>query len=122
MDYKALDLDWNEIRLLTFLPQDADGRIRCRLDHASLINAPAYAALSYCWGDPTPVKSIVINDVEVEIGPNLESALRCLQSRGYDRLWVDAICINQQDNVEKSQQLLWMGSIYRRATRVAAWV
>jgi hypothetical protein len=35
---------------------------------------------------------------------------------------VDAICINQDDKVEKSQQLLWMGSIYRRAKEVVAWL
>jgi len=34
---------------------------------------------------------------------------------------VDAVCINQKDKTERSQQLLWMGSIYRRAKEVVAW-
>jgi hypothetical protein len=52
---------------------------------------------------------------------NLEAAFRRLRSKGYSRLWVDAICINQEDKAEKSRQLLLMGSIYRRAKEVAAW-
>ena len=37
-------------------------------------------------------------------------------------VWVDTICINQRDDVEKSSQVTMMGNIYRTAHRVYAWL
>ena len=37
-------------------------------------------------------------------------------------LWIDARCINQKDDVEKSSQVQMMGSIYRKATKVVVWL
>jgi hypothetical protein len=118
--YEPLDTDSNAIRLLTLLSEDTEV-IHCTLQHMSLINPPEYVALSYCWGDPTVTKDIKINGMLVQVTSNLESALRHLRVKGYGRLWVDAVCINQQDKTERNQQLLWMGSIYRRAKQVVAW-
>jgi len=38
------------------------------------------------------------------------------------RLWVDALCINQHDLQEKSDQVRMMGEIYRRSWNVMVWV
>ncbi|PMD48905.1 HET-domain-containing protein, partial [Hyaloscypha variabilis F] len=123
MQYYPLDPDLNEIRLMTLLPCVEDqSRVRCTFEHTSLINPPEFCALSYCWGDPNITREITINGSSCQITTNLESALYQLGKKGYTRLWVDAICINQDDKVEKSQQLLWMGSIYRRAKEVVAWL
>ncbi|CZR51319.1 uncharacterized protein PAC_01194 [Phialocephala subalpina] len=119
MEYMPLDTDRNEIRLLKLLPGDGD--VYCNLEHASLINPPEFCALSYCWGDLNITATITINDVAVQITANLESALRRLRAKELGCLWVDSICINQMDKVEKNQQLIWMGSIYRRAKEVHAW-
>jgi len=37
-------------------------------------------------------------------------------------LWVDAICINQDDIPERNDQVLLMGDIYRNATSVISWL
>ncbi|KAN0119363.1 Heterokaryon incompatibility protein (HET) domain containing protein, partial [Hyaloscypha variabilis] len=118
--YEPLDTDDNAIRLLTLLYEDTDV-VHCTLEHVSLINPPEFVALSYCWGDSAITKSIKINGIVVQVTSNLECALRHLRIKGYGCLWVDAVCINQQDKTERSQQLLWMGSIYRRAKEVVAW-
>jgi hypothetical protein len=118
--YSPLDTDFNEIRILTLLSGDTE-MVQCTLEHASLINPPEFIALSYCWGDPSITTAVEINGVLVQVTTNLESALKHLRAKGYTRLWVDAVCINQQDKSERNQQLLWMGSIYRRAHEVAAW-
>jgi hypothetical protein len=72
-------------------------------------------------GDPKFTKGIIINENPFQVTTNLEIAFRRLRAKGYSRLWVDVVCINQDDKVERSRQLLLMGSIYRRAKEVAAW-
>jgi Heterokaryon incompatibility protein (HET) len=115
MEYRPLDTDVNEIRLITLLSSDNQDIVRCSFEHVSLINPPEFSALSYCWGNPEVTEDILINGYPFPVTTNLESALRHLMA-------VDAVCINQADKVEKSQQLLWMGSIYRRAKEVMAWI
>ncbi len=57
------------------------------------------------------------------VRPNLHQALKRLRHRDYDRwFWVDAICINQNDNAEKSHQLPRMLDIYRNAIEVCIWL
>jgi hypothetical protein len=58
----------------------------------------------------------------LEITVNLHEALRQLQTDQPVRLWVDAICINQKDDSEKSNQVKQMKEIYKDATAVFAWL
>jgi len=59
----------------------------------------------------------------LQITNNLAVALRHLRLRKKSRtLWVDAICINQDDPVERSAEVLEMGSIYRNAQQVVIWL
>jgi hypothetical protein len=52
----------------------------------------------------------------------LPQHLRGPRSDVYARYWIDALCINQQDNAEKSHQVAHMGAIYSNARRVAVWL
>ena len=82
-----------------------------------------YDALSYCWGASEGVKTICLNGVPVRISINLEAALRCLRHSNETRLlWVDALCINQNDITEKSHQVEKMLDIYGAANGVFAWL
>ena len=86
-----------------------------------------YSALSYVWGNVSPsfCRYIVCNGQRVSVTMNLYNALRqiafnsSLKSR---RLWVDALCINQDDVIEKSHQVGMMGEIYRNAEIVVVWM
>lgn len=85
-----------------------------------------YAALSYVWGGPSHTRRIVVNDQEIQVGHNLEVALRALSKRpdfqvGF-KLWVDAICINQEDYTERGRQISKMRDIYGDAWTVIAWL
>jgi len=131
--YQELDFDTHEIRILHLEPASADhSELRCSLEHVSLIDPGPFIALSYCWGDPRITKSINLGGHRVEITSNLDSALRAVaKRRGHIdkkgrreeiKLWVDAVCINQDDNQEKSQQIRNMRQIYSRAEEVIAWV
>ncbi|KAE9372888.1 HET-domain-containing protein [Stipitochalara longipes BDJ] len=85
-----------------------------------------YAALSYCWGEPANLKAIVVNNRVIHVTQNLEAALQALRKMAkfqkQYRLWVDAICINQQDLQEKSHQVRLVGEIYRRSWNVVVWI
>ncbi|RWA13051.1 hypothetical protein EKO27_g2057 [Xylaria grammica] len=80
-----------------------------------------YIAISYCWGNSpadqvlvladgstVPITKKVVNILEVILG----------QVPSCDTVWLDAICINQQDPVEKSEQIALMPGIYHRAISV----
>ncbi|KAI3325484.1 heterokaryon incompatibility protein-domain-containing protein [Xylariaceae sp. AK1471] len=75
-----------------------------------------YTALSYAWGDRRNTHEIKIGSRRLSIGSNLHSALRDLRRRDCPiRLWVDAICINQDDVNERNHQVQQMRNIYSSA-------
>ncbi|KAF2787649.1 HET-domain-containing protein, partial [Melanomma pulvis-pyrius CBS 109.77] len=96
--------------------------IHCCLEKCSLVEKPSYRALSYCWGDPMDTRAITVNDQIVKVTTNLEAALRQLKSRGFTKIWIDALCINQNDILERGLQVLRMGLIYSNALQVMAWL
>jgi hypothetical protein len=83
-----------------------------------------FEALSYAWGDDTPTEVIEFLDKSyLPIATNLESFLRYRRKREEPvALWVDAICINQQDLEEKSKQVQVMGQIYLLSSRLCIWL
>ncbi len=126
--YQPLDADDEDIRILILLSsEDTDSDIRCQLIHESLKTNPPYIALSYTWGDSNPSKSIYLEEYsdifQIIVGPNLFSALRQFRHTTDERpLWVDALCINQSDTVERSFQVSLMRSIYEKAACVLMWL
>ena len=113
-----------EIRLLTLYPSILPSRTRCSLASVPLDdNTPAYEALSYCWGSLTNDEIITLNQEAFPITKCLGGALLALRLRNKARiLWVDALCINQHDVTERSQQVQVMGDIYKAAERVVVWL
>ena len=61
--------------------------------------------------------------IHTNIGPKLAAALRRLRNDTTSRiLWVDAICINQTDDLEKADQIRMLGFIYQNAYQVLVWL
>jgi hypothetical protein len=118
--YKPLDHSLPQIRLLQLLPGNKGDFIRCRLHPPRFLYEGGYEALSYVWGNPMDeAKTILVDDTHLHITPNLEGALHCIRDRNNSRyLWIDAVCINQNDNHEKNHQVNLMSDIYSRANRV----
>jgi hypothetical protein len=85
-----------------------------------------YEALSYAWGDRTQVAHIYLNGSLKEVSRDLEAALRALHCLPETQLgmyyWIDALCINQDDISERSQQVKHMYRIYREARAVVVWL
>ncbi|KAI0890664.1 HET-domain-containing protein [Annulohypoxylon maeteangense] len=85
-----------------------------------------FVALSYVWGDPSIRGEIYVNDVPMSVTANLESALRELRhhmriQQGF-YVWVDALCINQEDLDERAAQVGRMKEIYHTAWHVVIWL
>ena len=89
--------------------------------HVSLDEDPDYDALSYTWGDPQPSRMIVVDGVEASVGPSLYGALNQI-GHANRPLWVDSICINQDDQQERTDQVCLMGDIYSKADIVIMWL
>ena len=100
---------------------------------------PKYDALSYWWGEDEARNEIIIYSNETDgtsrmsisnskrrnffIRPNLEAALQQIRSdKSSVDLWIDAICINQEDKKEKTAQVLRMHEIYSNANNVCIWL
>jgi len=117
--------DNHSIRLLTLFPSSDGLLLRCNLEEVGLNSSPDYEAISYVWGDNDMPASIICDSSgkEISITRNLEAVLiRFRQSTQPRRLWVDGICMNQQDLGERSQQVKLMGRIYREASKVLIWL
>jgi Heterokaryon incompatibility protein (HET) len=116
------------IRLLELLPGPNDA-VSCIIRHVPLADNPRYEALSYYWGAPPHrTESILCNDARVDITLNLHVALlRLRRPLGSRLLWIDAICINQDEKDERAidernQQVRMMADIYRKAQQVIIWL
>lgn len=106
------------------LPDPRTHPIVCEMSVISLAGPETFDALSYVWGDPSVKEgSMICNHHQIDITFNLWSALQQLWRNWPDKkLWVDAICINQEDIPERNHQVMVMGTIYNRAEHVLVWL
>ncbi|KAJ0122579.1 HET-domain-containing protein [Diaporthe amygdali] len=136
------------LRLLRILSVN-EKEIVCSLEAFDMAKLPKYDCLSYTWGDPMSRDLYPPDTLQkgmsascdrhirhadgaiVKVTENLVQALRHLGESGYlsslDNLdplylWIDAVCINQEDNDEKSSQVAMMDVIYRNAETVVIWL
>lgn len=98
-------------------------RLDFKIVTVSRSSATSYTALSYAWGTESSTEHIFLNGRPFPVRPNLWSCLFNLAGNECNmNLWVDAICINQEDNLEKSNQVKRMNDTYTRADHVAVWL
>ena len=94
-----------------------------RLETVSVESEPRYTALSYVWGDSSDRVPFILDNYRLLITRNLALALQALQLDDEPFvLWIDALCINQDDLTEKSEQVLKMKEIYASASLVIVWL
>jgi len=150
--YKYSRIEADEVRLLVIKPGPESDEINAVLqvvsDYDLGVGEYDYEALSYHWGEGDTNHSIIIQEdwsaktiktldelvlskmaqegsrmSRLYVRPNLHSALKRLRHTDTPVvLWVDALCINQQDDKEKSMQVQKMNEIYRKAYNVCIWL
>ena len=122
--YKSLDEQRKEIRLVKL--QQHNGMIHLTFETYSLLKPSEvvpYDALSYYWGPPTDLKIVMLEETPVQIRSSLFSFLRVLLAHGQSRpIWLDVLCINQDDVTERNWQVSIMGDIYNHAALVRSWL
>jgi hypothetical protein len=140
--YKPLPTP-SSIRLLQVLELRSPDEIRCSLHVKHVKNEPWYNCLSYTWGNPLPTESnkrdrasitwkernysIICNNKTLRITKSLRDALWELSkdrahSSKLHRIWIDAICIDQENIPERNAQVLRMHDIYRLAQSAIVWL
>lgn len=125
--YSQLDEGANEIRLLTLLPGKFRSFILVAIHEVRLTREeiPTYEALYYAWVSRAKQSDVRVgcHQDRLAVTQNLASALRHLRHlEGSRILWVDAICIDQQNLKERSNQVQRMGDVYTLANRVVVWL
>ncbi|KAF2832711.1 HET-domain-containing protein, partial [Ophiobolus disseminans] len=120
------------IRLLTIQPGTEADQIVCQLQHNVLLptlknTGTTYDALSYRWGEQSPLSAITLDGQEFHVGPNLHGALKIMRRPDQPRVvWIDAICINQGKDsaacAERAIQVKMMQDIYGSATQTVIWL
>ncbi|KAH7397024.1 heterokaryon incompatibility protein-domain-containing protein [Phaeosphaeria sp. MPI-PUGE-AT-0046c] len=122
----------NSIRLLEFDPLpavstsiDSPSEISCKLYSVDLTTCPRYVTLSYMWGNEPAARPILINGETFLVRENLWTFLKRARDESppfHGPLWIDAICIDQDNVLERNHQVLLMGDIYTNAHLVISWL
>ncbi|KIY01069.1 uncharacterized protein Z520_03735 [Fonsecaea multimorphosa CBS 102226] len=115
-------------RILLLHPASTGDSLSCSLQAWKIedIACLGFEALSYVWGSENGDqrgRKISCDGATLHIRENLACALNHLRHERNTRfLWVDAVCINQEDQGERAQQVQQMGQIYASASRVLVWL
>jgi hypothetical protein len=122
--HTSLDSTEGCIRLLEILPQvNSADLVQCRIWHSTIDST--YRCLSYVWGPESDEESIMLNGKKFRCRKNLSDFIKAAcseHSMMSEALWIDAICIDQQNDLERNQQVAYMGDIYSKAAGVIAWL
>lgn len=148
MSFAYSPLGAGSIRLISNLsivsnPSTGDHEIKCTLEEVELDKHPKYDCLSYTWEEPLYQKYLLVpriykdtnypidcNGKSFTIAENLRDALVEIgKSRGgngdlqrQDKIWIDAVCIDQKNEEEKIIQIKMMSQIYASAQSVVVWL
>ncbi|KAF7573283.1 hypothetical protein PtrM4_081880 [Pyrenophora tritici-repentis] len=126
--YRPLDRSEPSIRLIQILPElSDDGRIQCTITHTT--TSAEYKCLSYQWRDKTPTHTILIDGKIFTIPHNLFNFFTAAHDKAASEgpaalgpYWMDALCIDQSNVLERNHQVAQMSKIYAGARCVYIWL
>lgn len=122
--YQYTPLRENEMRLFTLFPGAGTESLRGMLWTTTSRMAGPYTTLSYVWGSNDQLVHTLSTPLgNLGITHALRVALLSLRNRGQPlTLWVDALCINQEDKPEKSHQITLLAEIFQRSKCTLAFI
>lgn len=123
--HKPLAKQSTQIRLIQVVGNSSEVPV-CTIVNVDLKSNQIYQALSYAWGEDNPAHEIKVNGEIFYTRSNLYVFLQTYQNntRPVDRqfLWIDQLCIDQNNTAEKNSQVQLMADIYRSGSEVVAWL
>jgi hypothetical protein len=121
--YTYLPLGHRQIRLIRLEPGSGDAPLEGSIEHVSVDSPGKFSAISYAWGIADYSQALTTPTGPIIITMSLFSVLKEIREKG-DRplLWVDAVCIDQENSDEKVTQIRLMRTIYSKAFDVVAWL
>lgn len=129
--YGSLEEDYIRLLWITGFQRSSDSSRSipvCEIRAVSIRYAEStrdYIALSYVWGANATSETIVCNSKRLAVTGSVFDALTHLYSQKIDQnlpIWIDSVCINQDDDVEKAIQVKRMHQIYRTAYKTIAFL
>ena len=122
--HSPLDHQAPSIRLIRILQDlSIEGLLQCDIRHASIDST--YVCLSYVWGEESSGQWILLVGERFWVRENLSHFLQSARRKPHVRsewLWIDALCIDQANNSERTHQVQQMGLIFSHATKVISWM
>jgi Heterokaryon incompatibility protein (HET) len=121
--YKPL-VKADDIRIIQIFPGCGTEKLVCSIKHTSLDKGVPYDAISYTWGSSSQLKTMEChNEGHLQITETLHGALLRFRLRDCPvTFWVDQLCINQDDIIERSAQVRLMKTIFAQAKKVVIWL
>ena len=112
-----------ELRVLLLYPRLVFWPIHCSLVHIPHTATVWYEAMSYTWGDGTKTETILLDGCTKKVTRSVYEIL-ALQSSIFmpKLLWIDGLCIDQDNEEEKKGQVTHMDKIYSKATLVTVFL
>lgn len=109
-----------QFRYLVLQPGTRGDTLECSLVESSLHDTTStYEAISYVWGSSVRDREILCDGKALNITTNLFEVLQTFRLPDKPRsLWADSICINQNDVIERAEQVAIMGKIFSTADQV----
>lgn len=122
--YHSMPIGPRDVRLLTVHPKDVSDYEppRCSMSVASLEDSPHYEAISYCWGYSGQTSELFVDGEKFLVNSSLAEALQNFRLEVPRVVWVDGLCINQDDWDERLRQVKLMDDIYSMASNVRVWL
>ena len=122
--YSYTPVACNHFRLL-YVSSD-EGEPSYDIRHVSIESPPTFSALSYTWDGQSPDRSLHLDDgATLKVTHNVERAIYHLnmlsKSKSY-AIWIDGVCIDQENLKDKEAQVPLMGKIYTAAVRTVVWL
>lgn len=132
-DDLLLNQQRREVRVLDLCESHHNSLVECSLKIISLDDRAArFNALSYVWGDVHDTTTVIVNKLPITVTKSLAKGLHSLRQYTVSHpqildapplpIWADAICIDQQNLLERNQQVQMMGVIYSSARKVIIWL
>lgn len=124
--YKPLASNANFRLIQLKLNSNTDG-LESELCEHPVGQAPPFICLSYCWGINKDSKYVInMQGRRLYVTDTVSNALRWIRAWKLEdqptltsaMVWIDYICINQEDNAERAAQVSHMNALYSQAELV----